>query len=97
MQETEKGMLIARKSRWKDFTRGIRQHVAIVGSTLSLWKTSIQTIEARHGEHPHNVIKCMQSLALECHASSKHIHGKQCTTRQCNKWGACGLQDLMSR
>ena len=52
LQETEKGMLFARKSRWKDFTRGIKQHVAIIGSTLSLWKTSIQTIEARHGEHP---------------------------------------------
>ncbi len=45
-------MLFARKSRWKDFTRSIKQHVAIVGSTLSLWKTSVQTIEARHGEHP---------------------------------------------
>lgn len=50
LQETEKGMLFAQKSRWKDLTGGIRQHAATVGSSLSLWKTSIQTIEARHGE-----------------------------------------------
>ena len=60
LQETEKGMLFARKSRWKDFTRGIKQHVAIIGSTLSLWKTSIQTIEARHGEQLHDAIASMQ-------------------------------------
>ena len=53
-------MLFARKSRWKDLTGGIRQHVATVGSSLSLWKTSIQTIEARHGEQLHDAIASMQ-------------------------------------
>ena len=43
-------MLFAHKNRWKDFTRSVKQRAAVVGSSLSLWKTSIQTIEARHGK-----------------------------------------------
>ena len=43
-------MLFARKRRWKDFTVMAKQQAAAVGRYVSLWKTSIQTIEARHGE-----------------------------------------------
>lgn len=50
MQETERGMLFARKSRWKDFKAHMKQQAAAAGRSMSLWKTSIQTIEARHGE-----------------------------------------------
>lgn len=50
VQETEKGMLFARKSRWKDLKGSLRQLLGGIGRHLTLWKTSIQTIEARHGE-----------------------------------------------
>lgn len=54
-------MLFARKSRWKDLTRSVKQRAAFVGSSLSLWKTSIQTIEARHGERvEHDRVKAVQ-------------------------------------
>ena len=45
-------MLFARKRRWKDFAATAKQQAAAVGRYVSLWKTSIQTIEARHGQ-PH--------------------------------------------
>ena len=50
LQETEKGMLFARESRWKDLKGSLRQLLGGIGRHLTLWKTSIQTIEARHGE-----------------------------------------------
>ena len=80
-------MLFARKSRWKDLTGGIRQYVAIVGSSLSLWKTSIQTIEARHGKQLHDSTASMQFSASQTTTYGtawQGVHGlAKCTTCWC--------------
>ena len=58
-------MLFARKRRWKDFAAMARQQAATVGRYVSLWKTSIQTIEARHGE-PHMLTAPMHMPVRNC-------------------------------
>ena len=58
-------MLFARKRRWKDFAAMSRQQAAAVGRYVSLWKTSIQTIEARHGE-PHMLAAPMHTPVRVC-------------------------------
>lgn len=69
-QDTERGMLFARKRRWKDFAAMARQQAATVGRYVSLWKTSIQTIEARHGA-PHMLTAPLHAppMCEELHAS----------------------------
>lgn len=50
-QETEAGDLFAKKSRWKDL-KGVLHVAAVhVGRAMSLWRTAIQTVEAKHGAH----------------------------------------------
>ena len=66
-QDTERGMLFARKRRWKDFAAMTKQQAAAVGRYVSLWKTSIQTIEARHGE-PH-ILTAPSHAPLTCKES----------------------------
>lgn len=48
-QETEQGRLFASRSQWHDFRSALKQSLSILGRLLSLWKTSIQTVEAKHG------------------------------------------------
>lgn len=52
VQETEQGKLFASRSQWHDFRSALKQTVASMGKFLSLWKTSIQTVEAKHGVLP---------------------------------------------
>ena len=101
LQETEKGMLFAQKSRWKDLTRGIRQHVATVGTSLSLWKTSIQTIEARHGEQRLGRQRlCMLTLGVLGNSPfklSRSMASSPDVSVSLVNCGACCAQDPMSR
>ncbi|EIE24638.1 hypothetical protein COCSUDRAFT_46890 [Coccomyxa subellipsoidea C-169] len=50
-QETEQGRLFASRSQWHDFRSALKQSLSILGRLLSLWKTSIQTVEAKHGSN----------------------------------------------
>ncbi|KAK9909956.1 hypothetical protein WJX75_010045 [Coccomyxa subellipsoidea] len=51
IQEREQGKLFASRSQWHDFRSALKQTVAFMGKFLSLWKTSIQTVEAKHGSN----------------------------------------------
>jgi hypothetical protein len=49
-QESEQGRLFAKKRQWQESKAAAWQVLQNVGRALSLWKTSIQTVEAKHGE-----------------------------------------------
>ncbi|CAL8467662.1 g7200 [Coccomyxa elongata] len=51
IQETEEGRLFASRSQWNDLRSAIKQTLHLLGKQLSLWKTAIQTVEAKHGSN----------------------------------------------
>jgi len=52
-QEMKQGKLFANRSQWHDFKLAMKQIYSALAKTLSLWKTSIQTVEAKHGDKHH--------------------------------------------
>ncbi|BDA42684.1 Transmembrane channel-like protein 7 [Coccomyxa sp. Obi] len=51
IQETEQGRLFASRSQWNDLRSAMKQTLNFLGKQLSLWKTAIQTVEAKHGSN----------------------------------------------
>lgn len=50
-QETE-GELFKRKSQWSEGYAAFMEHWSHVISFFTLWKTSIQRVEGKHGQQP---------------------------------------------
>ena len=48
-QDTEAGDLFAKKSRWSELQRAFWSGEVQFEHMISLWRTSIQTVEGKHG------------------------------------------------
>ena len=66
MQQETEGELFQRKSQWSEGFAAVMEFYSRVVSFFTLWKTSIQSVEGKHGEGVLLVLHAHCRLAKCC-------------------------------